>query len=481
MIKKSTISAFVLTLALLCSFNQTTLAIAVTFELEEGESAYLCPYEPTFIGDSIVDRQDLTFLGTGTGKSIVSGSLYSKSKYVVFEAKGRLVMIKDVNGYYRSGKLIIKPYILSEKLPVKTDSIAVVAMGDVAIDFDFSDIRGSTVWSQIKGFAKTMNKQEDEISSNYKSIANGYLFQSGLLISQKDENYLNNVKIDIDLALEFFTVTSYYSIELKKRWEGTIILTDMYGDTIESETIDDELSSDEHVINSFQLIIHEFLTNSIEKTEKHFLKSRYDEHWRANVGLKKLNVFNYTDSSTTIKNATDYTVTVYHDDGHGSGCIIGQQGYVLTNYHVVAKHKNDLKIITADNDTLMPELVRYDPLFDLALLKVPEAFDDGFTFGPTKPMPIGQPVFVLGTPADQQLKQSVSKGYIAGYRELEYNTFYQVGASINPGNSGGALVDQNMNLVGVINAKLLGPGVKKMGFAIPIEFALKQLNLELTK
>ena len=90
-------------------------------------------------------------------------------------------------------------------------------------------------------------------------------------------------------------------------------------------------------------------------------------------------------------------------------------------------------------------------------------------------------MYAIGTPADQELGQTVTKGIVSGERQVEGRSFIQTDVSINPGNSGGALIDKTGMLLGVVNAKIVGRGIEGIGFAIPASRMLEVLKLDLPK
>ena len=90
---------------------------------------------------------------------------------------------------------------------------------------------------------------------------------------------------------------------------------------------------------------------------------------------------------------------------------------------------------------------------------------------------IGADVFAIGTPADKELGQTVTKGIISARRKIEGHAFLQTDVSINGGNSGGALVARSGQLLGIVNAKLVGRGIEGIGFAIPAEQVSEALQL----
>lgn len=160
--------------------------------------------------------------------------------------------------------------------------------------------------------------------------------------------------------------------------------------------------------------------------------------------------------------------------GLGSGVIVdAKNGYVLTNYHVVA-NADQTQIVLADGRTLKAKWVRSDPQTDLAIVKV-----DGDDFidaplGDSDKMEIGQWVLAIGSP--EGLPQTVTAGIISAKGRTtdstSYQNFLQTDASINHGNSGGPLVNMRGEVIGINTAIVSETGVNEgIGMAIPSNMA----------
>ncbi len=165
--------------------------------------------------------------------------------------------------------------------------------------------------------------------------------------------------------------------------------------------------------------------------------------------------------------------------GLGSGVIVSGEGYVLTNYHVVAA-ADQIEIALNDGSTTPAKLVGGDPESDLAVLRIDP--DKGkslkipaITLGQMENLLVGDVVLAIGNPFG--VGQTVTMGIVSalGRSHLGINTFenfIQTDAAINPGNSGGALVDGRGNLVGINTAIYSRTGGSLgIGFAIPISTA----------
>jgi len=162
-------------------------------------------------------------------------------------------------------------------------------------------------------------------------------------------------------------------------------------------------------------------------------------------------------------------------EGLGSGVIVGQDGYVLTNHHVI-DGADRIKVDLNDNRTLEAKVVGSDPPSDLAVLKIEASGLPVLALGDSDRTRVGDVVLAIGNPLG--VGQTVTMGIISakgrqtGLSNGSFEDFLQTDAPINQGNSGGALVSTNNELVG-INSQILSPsgGSIGLGFAIPSNMA----------
>lgn len=183
-----------------------------------------------------------------------------------------------------------------------------------------------------------------------------------------------------------------------------------------------------------------------------------------------------TTKESDISRAAKGVVTVSNDEGHGSGVVVSADGYIVTNYHVV-DGADEVIIRFANGDSVGGRVVRTNEEMDLALVRVSATNLQPLRITADASAELGSDVFAIGTPADQDLGQTVTKGIVSGERKVEGRTFIQTDVSINPGNSGGALVDRTGLLLGIVNAKVIGRGIEGLGFAIPVARMLETLKL----
>lgn len=160
--------------------------------------------------------------------------------------------------------------------------------------------------------------------------------------------------------------------------------------------------------------------------------------------------------------------------GLGSGVIVSNDGYLLTNNHVI-DGADDIEVMLADGRQARARLVGTDPETDVAVLKIELDKLPAITFGDADKLEVGDVVLAIGNPFG--VGQTVTSGIVSalGRNQLGINTFenfIQTDAAINPGNSGGALVDAAGNLQGINTAIYSRTGGSLgIGFAIPVSTA----------
>ncbi|MBV8031427.1 MAG: Do family serine endopeptidase [Betaproteobacteria bacterium] len=158
----------------------------------------------------------------------------------------------------------------------------------------------------------------------------------------------------------------------------------------------------------------------------------------------------------------------------GSGVIVSNSGYIITNSHVV-EAADEIEVALADGKKLLAKVVGNDPDTDIAVLRVNAENLPAIVFGSSDALRIGDVVLAIGNPFG--VGQTVTHGIVSalGRTGLGINTFenfIQTDAPINPGNSGGALVDASGNLIGINTAIFSRSGGSMgIGFAIPVSTA----------
>ncbi len=179
---------------------------------------------------------------------------------------------------------------------------------------------------------------------------------------------------------------------------------------------------------------------------------------------------------TTESVATDSWLRQYVTEGAGSGVIISEDGYIVTNNHVI-DDANNIKVTLNDGTQIGAALISTDAQTDLAVIKVDKTGLPPVTFGDSSALSIGDLAVAIGNPLGT-LAGSATDGIISGLEReitIEGRTMklIQTSAAINPGNSGGGLFDQHGNLIGIVVAKSAGSEVEGLGFVIPVNLVKK--------
>ncbi len=178
--------------------------------------------------------------------------------------------------------------------------------------------------------------------------------------------------------------------------------------------------------------------------------------------------------------ARDFFNRQVETEGVGSGVIFRNDGYIVTNNHVI-EGANELIVSLADGSTINGTLVGTDEMTDIAVVKVDAKNLPTARFGNSDEIMVGEPVVAIGNPMGLEFQGSVTVGVISALnRTLELNdrrvNLLQTDAAISPGNSGGALLNYEGEVIGINSAKLAKNGVEGMAFAIPINTVQNVIN-----
>jgi serine protease Do len=183
-------------------------------------------------------------------------------------------------------------------------------------------------------------------------------------------------------------------------------------------------------------------------------------------------------SVVTIDTETTYRVfyRTYTQEGAGSGWIFGEDGLIVTNYHVVADAETI--IVTLDDGrtfTVDPRAVSADPASDIAVLKIDATDLPAARIGDSTDLRVGDWLVAIGNPlglgisAKEGIASRLGVSLSVGGQTVE--GLIETSAAINPGNSGGPLVNMQGEVVGITSAKVSSVGVEGLGYAISIDEA----------
>jgi serine protease Do len=162
----------------------------------------------------------------------------------------------------------------------------------------------------------------------------------------------------------------------------------------------------------------------------------------------------------------------------GSGFVISEDGYILTNSHVIEGAAAIEVVLSDGTSKYSAKVVGSDSATDIAVLKVEATGLKPVELGDSNALEVGETVAAIGNPYGIELAGTFTNGIVSALnRKLEMNGTYmnliQTNASINPGNSGGPLVNAYGQVVGITSSKLVATGYEGIGFAIPINHVVE--------
>lgn len=194
--------------------------------------------------------------------------------------------------------------------------------------------------------------------------------------------------------------------------------------------------------------------------------SMLDDVVKCVVGISKIK---NTGSSIFLNNSTE-------DLGLGTGMVVSQNGYILTNWHVAGDKFSNCYVTLENGNVYSGTVVWADSDLDLAIVKISVTDLDCITLGDSDNIKLGDQTYAIGNPIGVEFQRTVTSGIISGIDrtikiEDENGTSYmedliQTDATINPGNSGGPLVNANGEVIGINSVKI--EDAEGIGFAIPI-------------
>lgn len=170
------------------------------------------------------------------------------------------------------------------------------------------------------------------------------------------------------------------------------------------------------------------------------------------------------------------TGTSFMAVGQGSGIIMSEDGYILTNAHVIDGATKGIKVVLNDKSEYEAKVIGQDIASDVAVIKIPAKNLQPAQFGDSKNVKLGEDIVTVGSPAG--FYGSVTKGIVSGLdRSIKVESYsasmncIQIDAAINPGNSGGALFNMWGQVIGITSSKLASSDYDGIGFAITIDAA----------
>ena len=221
--------------------------------------------------------------------------------------------------------------------------------------------------------------------------------------------------------------------------------------------------------NLYQLVKNAKQINSYEVASQDSSKVQYI--------IPKPDIPTFTTRSDMIQFAQPACVTIITDGGSGSGVIINAKGYVLSAYHVV-DGVNKIQVQFSSGIKLDAKVLAYDKPNDVVLLDINGSGFHALPVDTLDDTKLGAEVVTIGTPAEIDLGQSVASGILSGKRMMDKKVYLQADIAVSPGNSGGPLLNSEGQIIGIVQSKIIGKGVEGIGFAIPVDRAMKALGIQ---
>ncbi|MBR5234506.1 MAG: trypsin-like peptidase domain-containing protein [Clostridia bacterium] len=160
--------------------------------------------------------------------------------------------------------------------------------------------------------------------------------------------------------------------------------------------------------------------------------------------------------------------------GYGTGFIISEEGYIVTNYHVV-EGASTIKVTLYDESVYTAKLIGYEESNDLAVIKIePQGKIESLVYGKSSDLKVGDDVYVIGNPLGD-LTFTLTTGVVSALNRLidtgtGFNiNMFQTDAAINSGNSGGPVFDKHGFVVGIASAKYASASIEGLSFCVPID------------
>lgn len=404
-----------------------------------------------------------------------------------FKSQTKLVKLAEVRSSKKRvvfEKLETLPHHLAEDAFIEIDDVAILLAKKKYIQHYYESEA-----DYQKGKIEHSYISDEEINvkkSIFDKGLNDFLVNTGHLDTLNKISLNNFSKIKLNLTLNSITEYkfSYYcSVEIKSK----IVFPSNFGTIKEKEYTGKSYigydNSNEKESNNKALIenaLEHIIVSMLNDPELvNYLKNPEKEQKKMVDAQPEIFIKNQLSTASNLENATNAVVTIIEKNGHGSGCIISNDGYVVTNYHVVGKDTAEVYAVFTNGAKRRCRFIRANPIYDLSLLKIDTAIANPLKINNSKNISVGSDVFAIGTPEDISLGQSITKGIVSAKRTFENKIYIQSDVSVNSGNSGGAMTNKDGELIGIVNAKLVGYGVEGVSFAIPVYYIEEFLRLKL--
>lgn len=175
--------------------------------------------------------------------------------------------------------------------------------------------------------------------------------------------------------------------------------------------------------------------------------------------VEKVTLKNLCDEEQSIQHVKDSVVRIIGTQSEGTGFVVGETGYILTNYHVV-KSDNLVRIVFPDNTPVIGKIFNWDEQADLAVIKIEKTNLKPLAFADSDKLLVGQTVYTLGFPLGRMIpgEATVTKGIYSAKRASDVAgvEYLQIDANLNKGNSGSPIIESCGTVVGILSMSIEG-------------------------
>lgn len=330
------------------------------------------------------------------------------------------------------------------------------------------------------------NTNENSEVNNMNNEYNGFSTDGN-----SPKNHRKNTAVKIAASLMAMALVSAGSIGIYR--QANSVNTDTAAIAAEAETTaetaDNTYSASNAVIKNMSMITTEDTDGTVLTAE-----TAVEKVLPSVVGIES--TFTMT-SSVNSGNIFDFGGFGYGQNqqpqtseatGTGTGIVITENGYIVTNAHVIydseygAGLADSISVLLNDDNTYDAEVIGYDTDCDLAVLKIQASGLAAAEFGNSDELKLGESVIAIGNPLGFDLMNTVTNGIVSGLnRQVNINnksmTLLQTDAAINSGNSGGPLINKYGQVIGINSSKMSASysetSIEGIGFAIPSNEAAK--------
>ncbi|MBI1287900.1 MAG: trypsin-like serine protease [Flavobacteriales bacterium] len=437
--------------------------------------------------------QSSSRFGSGVSPSTAQTVLMYTNLGVGLAAWGAIIPIP--------GKIFPKKVDLPELIPILTKDTnqLFITAGDHEFKLSKNGVKVHD-YPTMKQFTNGYGYEVRDSTDEFQSMADLKIYEdiSKLLIDAEYGIDSANAALDKTLKLDSRTVSLVYitadeklRCEVRTAWalETMDELQYLYDKTFHGNSEWVEFNEESLDKDGKESIIRESFVEALDNSFKRFLAlDTVQSILSSPVPIplteeEELDLNSGSEFVSSVSDAVKSVVTVVTNEGHGSGCVITPDGYIVTNAHVVEDDTTDLKAIMGDDvEKKIPlKFIRMNEAIDLALLKLDTTGLKPLKLALSNQIETGADAYAIGTPADVELGQTVTRGIISGKRKFGGHQLIQTDVAISGGNSGGALIRPDGILMGIVTSEMRSRSVDDIGFAIPATTIEESLKIKINQ